>query len=108
LSLIPFATEWLGQNHTASVPVALYGFVLLCAAIAYFTLTRTLLAVHDRESVLAIALGRDFKGKVSVLCYVAAIPLAFTSTWLALAVYVSVAILWLVPDRRIENRIARS
>ena len=107
LSLIPFVTEWMGENHVEPVPVACYGIVLLCAAIAYFVLTRCLLAAHDRESLLAAALGRDLKGKSSVLCYVAAIPLAYTDTRLAIAVYVLVAVIWLVPDKRIENRMSR-
>jgi uncharacterized membrane protein len=107
LSLVPFVTGWMGENHAAPVPVALYGAVLLCAAIAYYVLVRALIAVHGGESVLAIAIGEDLKGKVSVALYVAAIPLAFAGTPFAIAIYVLVAILWLVPDRRIESRLAR-
>lgn len=107
LSLVPFMTGWTGENKFAPWPVALYGTVLLFAAIAYFLLTRALIALHGRESVLATALGRDFKGKVSVVIYAAAIPLAFLSSWLALGLYILVAIIWLVPDRRIEKTLAQ-
>jgi TMEM175 potassium channel family protein len=103
LSLVPFVTGWTGENKFAPWPVALYGTVLLFAAIAYFILTRALIALHGRESVLATALGRDFKGKISVVIYAAAIPFAFVSSWLAFGIYVLVAIIWLVPDRRIEK-----
>ena len=103
LSLIPFVTAWMGENHFAAWPVALYGVVLLLAAIAYFILTRTLIALHGRESVLATAVGRDRKGKVSIVIYLAAIPLAFVSPWISCALYVLVAIMWLIPDRRIEK-----
>ncbi|MGQ0551450.1 MAG: TMEM175 family protein [Armatimonadota bacterium] len=107
LSLIPFVTSWVGENHVAAWPVALYGVALLFAAVAYFILTRALIALHGRDSVLATALGRDFKGKVSVVIYLVAIPLAFVSSWLAVALYVLVAVMWLVPDRRIEKTLAR-
>ena len=105
LSLTPFVTNWMGENQFAAWPVALYGVVMLCAAIAYFILVRTLLSLHGLESVLATALGRDFKGKISMVIYLVAIPLAFLRSWLACALYVFVAVMWLVPDRRIENRI---
>ena len=105
LSLVPFVTAWMGENGFAAVPVALYGVVLLCAAIAYFILTRALLRIHPANSTLAVALGRDFKGKISIVIYVAAIGLAFVRSWLACALYVAVAIMWLVPDRRIEKRV---
>jgi len=108
LSLIPFATAWMGENHFASVPVAVYGVVLVFAAIAYFILTRTLLRIHTADSTLAIALGGDFKGKISIVIYLAAIGLTFVRSWLAAALYVLVEIIWLVPDRRIEKRIAES
>ncbi|MFN8458155.1 MAG: TMEM175 family protein [Anaerolineae bacterium] len=107
LSLIPFGTAWMGENDFAAWPVALYGVVLLLAGVAYFFLTRTLLAIHGQESVLAAALGRDFKGKISVVIYVMAVPLAFMNPWLAQALYVLVAIIWLIPDRRIEKQLAR-
>jgi len=103
LSLTPFVTNWMGENQFAAWPVALYGLVMLCAAIAYFILVRALLSLHGLESVLATALGRDFKGKISIVIYLVAIPLAFLRSWLACALYVFVAIMWLVPDRRIER-----
>jgi len=105
LSLIPFVTAWMGENHFAESPVALYGVVLLCAAIAYFILTRALLAIHPRDSLLATALGADFKGKISMVIYLVAIPLAFVRWWLGYGLYVFVAVMWLVPDRRIERTI---
>jgi uncharacterized membrane protein len=107
LSLVPFATAWMGENHAAAWPVALYGVSLLMPAIAYYILTRALIALHGRDSVLAAAIGRDFKGVVSVVIYAVAIPLAFVSTWSAQAGYVLVAIIWLVPDRRIERSLTR-
>lgn len=105
LSLIPFVTAWMGENHFAAMPVAVYGVVLLFAAIAYFILTRALLRIHSTDSTLAIALGRDFKGKISIVVYLAAVGVAFFSSWVAFALYVAVEVLWLVPDRRIEKRI---
>ena len=107
LSLTPFVTGWMGEHAFAAWPVALYGLVLLLAAIAYFLLTRALLALHGRESALATALGRDFKGKTSVVIYLAAIPLALFNPALACGLYVVVAVMWLVPDRRIEKTLAR-
>jgi uncharacterized membrane protein len=107
LSLIPFATGWMGENNFASWPVALYGLVLLLAGIAYFILTRALISLHGRDSNLATALGRDFKGKVSIVIYLLAIPLAFVSSWLACGLYVLVAVIWFIPDRRIEKILAR-
>ncbi len=106
LSLIPFVTGWMGENHFAALPVAFYGTVLLCAAIAYFILTRALIAHHGRDSALAKAMGKDFKGKASVVFYVVAIPLAFVNPWLSCALYVLVAIMWLIPDRRIERELS--
>ena len=107
LSLIPFVTSWVGENEFAPWPVALYGVVLLCAAVAYYILARALLALHGQGSVLASALGSDFKGKVSILIYAVAIPLSFVNSWLAGALYVLVAVIWLIPDPRIERRLAR-
>src|SRR5712675_2457097 len=107
LSLTPFVTAWMGENKFAAVPVALYGGVLLGAAIAYFILARSLLAIHAPDSLLATALGADFKGKISMTIYLLAIPLAFVRSWLACLLYVLVAVMWLVPDRRIEKTIAR-
>jgi uncharacterized membrane protein len=108
LSLTPFVTAWMGENGFAAVPVALYGVVLLFAAIAYFILTRALLRIHAADSRLAVALGSDFKGKISIVIYIAAIGLAFVRSWLACVLYVAVVIMWLVPDRRIEKRITAS
>ncbi len=106
LSLIPFATAWMGENEFAPWPVALYGVVLLLAAVAYFLLVRALIALHGQESTLAVAVGSDFKGKISVVVYLVAVPLAFVQSWLAFGLYVAVAILWLAPDRRIEKTIS--
>ena len=103
LSLIPFVTGWMGENHFATWPTALYGVVLLLSGIAYFILAQVLIAVNGRDSALAKAIGNDVKGRVSIMIYLAAIPLAFVAGWLALALYVFVAIMWLVPDRRIEK-----
>jgi uncharacterized membrane protein len=97
----------VGESGFATWPVALYGAVLLLAAIAYYVLTRVLISVHGSDSALATAVGRDLKGKASVVAYVAAIPLSFASSLLAFAVYVFVAVLWLVPDRRIEKVLIR-
>ena len=108
LSLIPFVTGWMGENHFAAWPVALYGVVLLSAAVAYFVLTRVLISYHGKDSALAKALGNDFKGKMSVVFYAAAVPLSFVSPWLACGLYVLVAIMWLIPDRRIEQALADS
>jgi len=96
-------TGWMGENHFAPRPVALYGVVLLMAGIAYFILAQALIRHHGRDSPLAVALGNDFKGKVSVAIYAVAVPLSFASHWLALGLYVFVAIMWLIPDRRIER-----
>jgi uncharacterized membrane protein len=105
LSLVPFVTAWMGENHFARVPVAIYGTVLLAASIAYYILTRALIALHGRTSTLATAVGRDFKGQLSTVIYLLAIPLALVKWWLACALYVLVAIMWLVPDRRLERRL---
>ncbi len=104
LSLFPFATAWMGTNHFATVPTAVYGAVLLCAAIAYYVLQRTIIAEQGPGSTLAAAIGRDVKGKLSPLLYLTAIPLAFLSRWVSLALYVVVSLIWLVPDRRVEAR----
>ena len=107
LSLIPFATAWMGENDFAPLPVALYGVVLLFAGIAYFILARVLIALHGSDSTLATALGSDFKGQVSIVLYLVAIGLSFVSAGLACAVYVLVAVMWLIPDRRIEKTLTR-
>src|SRR6184192_537073 len=101
LSLFPFTTGWMGDNHLATIPTAVYGFVLLMAAIAYVVLERAIIAREGRDSLLAQAVGREWKGKLSPVLYFAAIPLAFASSWIASGVYVFVALLWLIPDRRI-------
>ena len=103
LSLFPFTTGWMGENHLAPTPTAVYGFVLLMAAIAYYILQRTIIAQQGKNSLLAAAIGTDWKGKLSPALYLSAVPLAFVSPWIASGLYVFVALLWLVPDRRIER-----
>jgi uncharacterized membrane protein len=107
LSLVPFVTGWMGENHFAEVPVALYGGVLLMSAVAYFILSRVLIRHDGSHSTLATAVGTDFKGRISVVIYAVAIPLAFVNRWLALACYAFVAVMWFVPDRRIERVLER-
>ena len=107
LSLFPFTTAWMGENHLVAIPTAIYGFVLLMAAIAYYVLQRTIIAREGCESLLALAIGKDWKGKLSPVLYLIAIPLAFVSSWIASAVYVFVAFLWLIPDRRIERELEK-
>jgi uncharacterized membrane protein len=107
LSLFPFTTAWMGENHLAAIPTAVYGFVLLMAAIAYYVLQRTIIAREGRDSLLAQAIGKDRKGKLSPLLYLAAIPLAFVSSWIAAGLYVFVALLWFIPDPRIEREIEK-
>ena len=107
LSLVPFVTAWMGENHLASAPAALYGAVLLMAGFAYLLLQQQILRVEGPRSVLASAVGRDAKGKLSPLLYLVAIGAAFFQPWLADAVYVLVALMWLVPDRRIERALAQ-
>ena len=106
LSLTPFVTAWMGENHFAPWPVALYGVVLLGSGIAYFILARALIALHGRESAIAVALGADVKGRISIAIYAVAIPLAFVRSYLACTLYALVAVMWLVPDRRIEKTLA--
>jgi uncharacterized membrane protein len=103
LSLVPFATAWMGENHFAAAPVALYGVVLLAAGSAYYVMTRALLASHAPDSLLARALGNDFKGRISILIYLVAIAAAFWLPWLSGLLYVFVAVIWLVPDTRFER-----
>ena len=107
LSLFPFTTAWMGENQLAAIPTAVYGFVLLMAAIAYYILERAIIAKEGRESLVAQAVGKDRKGKLSLVLYLAAIPLAFVSSWIAGGLYVVVALLWLIPDPRIEREIAK-
>ncbi|MHB8741901.1 MAG: TMEM175 family protein [Sulfuricaulis sp.] len=108
LSLLPFATGWMGENHFASLPTALYGVVLLMAALAYWILQRRIIASQGHGSLLARAVGQDLKGKSSPLIYAIAIPLAFLSSWFSQCLYVLVALLWLIPDRRIEKAMAEN
>jgi uncharacterized membrane protein len=103
LSLFPFATGWMGENHLASTPTAAYGVVLLMAAMAYWILQRAIIAQQGRQSLLATAIGRDWKGKISPALYLAAVLLSFVNPWIASGIYVLVATLWLIPDRRIER-----
>jgi uncharacterized membrane protein len=105
LSLVPFTTDWVGENKLTAWPVALYGVVLLMAGVAYYLLTKTLIKLHGSNSTLAKSIGDDRKGKISIAIYAAAIPLAFYKPWIAAAGYVTVAILWLIPDRRIERNL---
>ena len=102
LSLVPFVTGWRGENHFAALPTALYGTVLLLAAIAYKLLQNAILRAQGANSLLASALGRDIKGKVSPILYLIAIPMAFLEHWISYGIYVAVALMWLIPDRRIE------
>ena len=108
LSLLPFFTGWMGENHFATLPTAAYGGLLLLAAVAYYVLQTVIVAEQGRDSNLATALGRDLKGKISPALYTLAIPLAFVNRWIAVALYVVVALMWLVPDRRLETRANRA
>lgn len=103
LSLIPFTTGWMGENHIAAAPVALYGANLLMAAIAYFILQQLIIASQGENSLLKKAIGKDSKGKISVVIYASAIPLAFWQREISIALYVMAALMWLIPDRRIEH-----
>jgi uncharacterized membrane protein len=105
LSLVPFVIRWLDESGFVALPTAAYGIVLACAAVSYTVLERQIIAVNGRESGLARAVGTDRKGKVSIALYLAAIVLAFVQAWIAIALYVAVALLWLVPDRRIESQV---
>ena len=105
LSLVPFATAWMGETYFSGWSVPTYGAVLLLAAIAYTILVRALLSLHGSQSLLATALGSDFKGKISIVLYVAGIALSLVNNWIGFAIYVFVAIMWLVPDKRIERRV---
>jgi len=105
LSLVPFTTAWIGENHLDSWPVAVYGAVLLMAGVAYYILVQALIRLHGKSSTLGTLIGRDSKGKASIVLYAIAIPLAFVQPWIASAFYIVVAIIWLVPDRRIEGKV---
>jgi uncharacterized membrane protein len=103
LSLFPFATAWMGENHFATIPVALYGCVLLMAAVAYYFLVRDLIRHHGRDSEFARTFGPDVKGKLSIIAYIAGVALSFVHPWLGLALYFTVALTWFIPDRRVER-----
>lgn len=107
LSLFPFATGWVGENYLAPTPTAVYGFILFMAAMAYWLLQRAILAAEGPDSILASAVGRDWKGKLSPAMYLAAIGMSFVSQWIAEGLYVAVALLWFIPDRRIERALAQ-
>src|SRR5215467_1601458 len=107
LSLFPFTTAWMGENHVAAMPTAVYGFVLLMAAIAYYLLQKAIIAQQGPDSLLATAIGGDWKGKLSPVLYFIAVPSAFIQPWLANGLYVLVALIWLVPDRRIERALKK-
>ena len=108
LSLFPFFTGWMGENNFAELPTAAYGVVLFMAGVAYYILKTTIIAAQGDDHALAEALGRDLKGKISPIIYAVAIPLAYVNRWIAVSLYVAVALMWLVPDRRIESRINRA
>ena len=107
LSLTPFVTAWMGENHFAPWPVALYGVVLLFSAIAYFLLTKILIAHHGKDSTLAASIGNDRKGRLSLVIYAAAVALSFVKPWIACGCYVLVAVMWLLPDPRIEKTLTK-
>ena len=107
LSIVPFVTAWVGQSSFAPLAVAIYGVILFCAAIAYYFLARSIVALHGENSAIAVALGRDFKGKISIVIYLAAILACDYSVTIACLFYLSVAILWLIPDRRIERTLSQ-
>jgi uncharacterized membrane protein len=103
LSLMPFTTGWMGENHFAPLPVAIYGADLLLCAIAYFILVRALIAAHGRDSEFAARIGTDWKGKIPLAAYAAGIALAFVNPWISMAIYATIAAMWFVPDRRFER-----
>lgn len=105
LSLIPFGTSWIGSQNFEAVPMCVYGFLLLMCAISYFTLQNSLIKLEGKDSALYRAIEKDIKGKLSLVCYVLAIPLAFVSPWISGLLYIAVALIWIIPDRRIEKQI---
>jgi uncharacterized membrane protein len=107
LSLVPFVTGWMGENHFAKWPVALYGIVLFMAGVAYFFLAHALISSHGKKSTLAAAIGKDWKGKISVIIYAIGIGLSFFNEWIAFSLYALVAAIWFIPDQRIEKNISR-
>lgn len=106
LSLIPFTTSWLGENYTSSLPVALYGINLLMCSIAYFVVQGAILQFHGKDFILKKQIGKDWKGKISLLFYIVGLTLSFVNTWIAIGFYILVAIIWVVPDKRIERHIS--
>ncbi len=108
LTLIPFVTAWMGENGFAGWPVALYGLDLLFSGIAYYILSLTIVAYHGKSSTIAMALGSDAKGKLSLVIYAIAVPLSFAQSWVSFALYVTVAIMWLIPDKRIEKTLFKN
>jgi uncharacterized membrane protein len=108
LSLLPFVTGWMGENHFAPLPTALYGIVLLMAGVAYWILARTIIIGEGENSLLAKAIGKDYKGNLSIVLYLLAIPLSFINQWIAQSLYILVALMWLVPDKRIERALTPS
>ena len=106
LSMVPFVTGWMGENNFATIPVAVYGFVLLLSGLAFFILVRTLVAHHSADSVIAHVLSEDKKGMYALVIYIVAIPLSFASAWIAVAMYVAVSITYLIPDKRIKKKLA--
>lgn len=105
LSLIPFSTSWIGEQHFSAVPMSIYGFVLLMCSISYIILQNKIIKLEGTDSVLHRAVEKDIKGKISMACYILAIPLAFVSSWISGLLYIAVALIWIVPDSRIENQI---
>ena len=105
LTLIPFVTAWAGENQFAEFPVAAYSFILLMAGVAYFILSKTIIAVHGKDSVLSVAVGKDLKGIISMIGYAVAVPLSFIYTTSSIGIIIAIAFLWLIPDRRIEKRV---
>jgi uncharacterized membrane protein len=106
LSLVPFITGWMGENHRVALPVAVYGVVLFMSGLAYFILSRALIALEGQDSALAVAVGKDYKGILSLAIYAAAVALSFVHSWISIALYISVAVMWFIPDRRIEHVIS--
>ena len=106
LSLVPFATAWMGKNHFAASPSALYGVILLMASLAYWNLQQRIIASQGPDSILKNAIGKDWKGKISPILYLIAIPMSFWSSWISQGLYVLVALFWLIPDQRIEKNVA--
>jgi len=107
LSLVPFVTAWMGENHFSSSPVALYGIILLMASLSYPVLVQSLIKLHGKDSLLGTSIGKDFKGKVSIIIYCIGIVMAFINSWIGFALYCLVAIIWFIPDSRIEKRIEK-